>query len=55
MNDHVLALLYLALGNVMVLLYYVEKLVGQGLFARILAVVSAVFFYVSAANVVFYR
>ena len=55
MNDHVLALLYLGLGNVMIVLFYVEKLTGQGLFARILAAVSAVFFYVSAANVVFYR
>lgn len=55
MNDHVLALLYLALGNVMIVLFYVEKLTGQGLFARILAFISAVFFFVSAANVVFYR
>lgn len=55
MNDHVLALLYMALGTLMVLLYYVNKLMGQGLFARILAFISAVFFYVSAANVVFYR
>lgn len=53
MNDHVLALLYLALSNVMVLLYYVEKLVGQGLFARMLALISAVFFFVAAARVVF--
>ena len=55
MNDHVLALLYLLLGSVMAVLFHVETLTGQGLFARILAVVSAVFFYVSAANVVFYR
>lgn len=55
MNDHVLALLYLVLGTVMVLLNCVEKHTGRGLFARALAVVSAVFFYVSAAMVVFYR
>lgn len=55
MNDHVLALLYLGLGNVMIVLFYVEKLTGHGLFARILAFISAVFFFVSAANVVFYR
>ena len=55
MNDHVLALLYLVLGNVMIVIFYVEKLTGQGLFARALAVVSAVFFYVSAGMVVFNR
>lgn len=54
MNDHVLALLYLALGNVMIVLFYVEKLTGQGLFARILAFISAVFFIVSAVRVVIY-
>ena len=55
MNDHVLALLYLLLGTVMVVLFHVETLTGQGLFARALAVVSAVFFYVSAGMVVFNR
>lgn len=55
MNDHMQALLYLLLGNVMIVLFYVEKLTGQGLFARMLAFISAVFFFVSAANVVFYR
>lgn len=55
MNDHVLALLYLLLGSVMVVLFHVETLTGQGLFARALAVVSAVFFYVSAGTVVFNR
>lgn len=55
MNDHVLALLYFVLGNVMMLLYYVEKLVGQGPFARMSALIAAVFFFVAAANVVFYR
>lgn len=53
MNDHVLALLYLALGNVMVLLYYVEKLAGRGLFSRALTFIVAVFFFVAAARVVF--
>lgn len=53
MNDHVLALLYFVLGNMMVLLYYVEKLVGQGLFARMLALIAAVFFFVAAARGVF--
>lgn len=55
MNDHVLALLYLLLGTVMVVLFHVETLTGQGPFARMLAFISAVFFFVSAANVVFYR
>lgn len=55
MNDHVLALLYLLLGSVMVVLFHVETLTGQGLFARALAVVSAVFFYVSAGIIVFNR
>lgn len=53
MNDHVLALLYLLLGNVMIVIFYVEKLTGQGLFARMLAFISAVFFFVAAARVVF--
>jgi hypothetical protein len=53
MNDHVLALLYLLLGNVMIVIFYVEKLTGQGLFARMLALISAVFFFVAAARVVF--
>lgn len=53
MNDHMQALLYLLLGNVMIVLFYVEKLTGQGLFARMLAFISAVFFFVSAARVVF--
>ena len=53
MNDHVLALLYFVLGNVMVLLYYVEKLVGKGPFARMPALIAAVFFFVAAARVVF--
>ena len=53
MNDHVLALLYLLLGTVMVVLFYVETLTGQGLFARMLALISAVFFFVAAARVVF--
>lgn len=53
MTDHVLALLYLLLGNVMIVLFYVEKLAGQGLFARMLALISAVFFFVAAARVVF--
>ena len=51
MNDHVLALLYLGLGNVMIVLFYVEKLTGQGLFARMVALISAVFFFVAAAVV----
>lgn len=53
MNDHMQALLYLLLGNVMIVLFYVEKLTGQGLFARMLALISAVFFFVAAARVVF--
>lgn len=53
MNDHVLALLYLLLGNVMIVIFYVEKLAGQGPFARMLALISAVFFFVAAARVVF--
>lgn len=53
MNDHMQALLYLLLGNVMIVLFYVEKLTGQGLFARMLVFISAVFFFVSAARVVF--
>lgn len=53
MNDHVLAFLYLLLGNVMIVIFYVEKLTGQGLFARMLALISAVFFFVAAARVVF--
>ena len=53
MNDHVLALLYLLLGTVMAVLFHVETLTGQGLFARMLALISAVFFFVAAARVVF--
>lgn len=52
MNDHVLALLYLLLGNVMIVLFYVEKLAGQGLFARVTTFVAAVCFFVAAARVV---
>lgn len=52
MNDHVLALLYLLLGNVMMVLFYVEKLAGQGLFARMTTFVAAVCFFVAAARVV---
>lgn len=52
MNDHVLALLYLLLGNVMIVLFYVEKLVGQGLFARKMTFIAAVCFFVAAARVV---
>jgi hypothetical protein len=55
MNDHVLALLYLVLGTVMVLLNCVEKHTGRGLFARMLSFIAAIYFYVSAAIVVFYR
>lgn len=53
MNDHVLALLYLLLGNVMIVLFYVEKLAGQGLFARMTTFIAAVCFFVAAARVVF--
>lgn len=53
MNDHVLALLYLLLGNVMIVLFYVEKLAGQGLFARMSTFIAAVCFFVAAARVVF--
>lgn len=53
MNDHMQALLYLLLGNVMIVLFYVEKLAGRGPFARMLALISAVFFFVAAARVVF--
>lgn len=52
MNDHVLALLYLLLGNVMIVLFYVEKLAGQGIFARMTTFVAAVCFFVAAARVV---
>lgn len=52
MNDHVLALLYLLLGNVMMVLFYVEKLAGQGLFARMTTFVAAVCFFVAAARAV---
>lgn len=52
MNDHVLALLYLLLGNVMIVLFYVEKLAGQGLFARVTTFVAAVCFFVAAIRIV---
>lgn len=55
MNDHVLALLYLLLCNVMIVLFHVEKLAGQGLFARMTTFIAAVCFFVAAAIVVFYR
>ena len=55
MNDHMRALLYLLLGNVMIVLFYVEKLAGRGLFSRALTFIAAIYFYVSAAIVVFYR
>lgn len=50
MNDHVLALLYLLQGNVMIVLFYVEKLAGQGPFARMTTFVAAVCFFVAAAR-----
>lgn len=53
MNDHMQALLYLLLGNVMIVLFYVEKLAGRGLFSRALTFVVAVFFFAAAARVVF--
>lgn len=52
MTDHVLALLYLLLGNVMIVLFYVEKLAGQGLFARMTTFIAAVCFFLAAARVV---
>lgn len=53
MNDHMQALLYLLLGNVMIVLFYVEKLAGRGPFARALTFIVAVFFFAAAARVVF--
>ena len=53
MNDHMQALLYLLLGNVMIVLFYVEKLAGRGPFARMTTFIVAVFFFVAAARVVF--
>lgn len=53
MNDHMQALIYLLLGNVMIVLFYVEQLAGRGLFSRALTFIVAVFFFVSAARVVF--
>lgn len=52
MNDHVLALLYLLLCNVMIVLYHVEKLAGQGLFARMTTLIAAAFFLVTAVLVI---
>lgn len=52
MNDHVLALLYLLLGNVMIVIFYVEKLAGQGPFARMTTFIVAVCFFVAAVRVV---
>lgn len=52
MNDHVLALLYLLLGNVMIVLFHVEKLAGQGPFARMTTFIAAVCFFLAAARVV---
>lgn len=52
MNDHMQALLYLLLGNVMIVLFYVEKLAGRGLFSRALTFIVAVFFFVAAIRVV---
>ena len=42
MNDHMQALLYLLLGNVMIVLFYVEKLAGRGPFARMTTFIAAV-------------
>ena len=53
MNDHMQALLYLLLGNVMIVLFYVEKLAGRGPFARMTTFIAAVFFFAAAARVVF--
>ena len=55
MNDHALALLYLLLGNVMIVLFYVEKLAGRGPFARMTAFIAAVCFFVAAIRGVFFR
>lgn len=52
MNDHVLALLYLLLCNVMIVLFHVEKLAGQGLFARMTTLIAAGFFLVVAVMVI---
>lgn len=52
MNDHVLALLHLLLGNVMIVLFYVEKLAGKGPFARMTTFIAAVCFFLAAAMVV---
>ena len=55
MNDHVLALLYLLLCNVMIVLFHVEKLAGRGLFSRALTFIMGVFFFAAAVLVVFLR
>lgn len=55
MNDHMQALLYLLLGNVMIVLFYVEKLAGRGPFARMTTFIAAVCFFVAAFRVVFFR
>lgn len=52
MNDHVLALLYLLLCNVMMVLFHVEKLAGQCLFARMMTLIAAGFFLVVAVMVI---
>lgn len=53
MNDHMQALLYLLLGNVMIVLFYVEKLAGRGPFARMTTFIAAVCFFVAAIRIVF--
>lgn len=53
MNDHMQALLYLLMCYVLIVLFYVEKLAGQGLFSRALTFIVAVFFFAAAACDIF--
>ena len=55
MNDDMQALLYLLLSYVMIVLFYVEKLAGRGLFSRALTFIMGVFFFAASVLVVFLR